>query len=480
MYSWGVDRISEAIRPLAERLRIESRNREYAAHRWSGDEGGLPVLYLEDVSAIPFVSVVPGVEEYQHRARVRAGDGDLFVAVTPPSEGYEAYCRDRLGLGSPEFVLAAGDDHAYAVARACARDPALSHIVERTRQAGGLVIHPYMGIQEVWELAGLVAERTGLPVQVIGPPPPVLWLANDKQRFTELVSRVLSPQWVVETHAANDPAEMARHLVRLADHHRRGGLKRTRCASAMGNAVYDLEAIARLDPDEILDEVRHFLERTEWALDEEVLIVAWEQTDDSPSTQLWIPPPEVGPPVVGGVYEQLLEGDEKIFLGSRPSRLPDAINETLTRSSIEVGIALQSLGYVGRCSFDFIVVEDAGETPQVKFVECNGRWGGTSTPMRLVDRVVEGSRPPYRAQDYMHHDLVGVGFPEILRRIGDELYDPATGHGRYILYNVGPLKRNGKLDVIALGRTPDEAERSLSEDLPRRLGVDRDAPSPGS
>jgi hypothetical protein len=471
MYGWGVNRISEAIRPLAERLRIESRNREYAAQRWGGETGELPVLYLDDVSAIPFVSVVPGVEEYQHRARVRAGDGDLFVAATPPAEGYESYCRDRLRLGSPEFVLADGGDHAYAVARACLREPTISRIVERTRQAGGLVIHPYMAIQEVWELAGVISERSGLPVQVIGPPPPVLWLANDKQRFTELVSRVLSPDWVVETHAANDPAEMARHLVRLAERHRRGGLKRTRCASAMGNAVYDLEAIARLDPDKILEEVRRFLERTEWALDEEVLIVAWEQTNDSPSTQLWIPPSEVGPPVVEGVYEQLLEGDEKIFLGSRPSRLPEVVNESLTRSSIAVGSALQSLGYVGRCSFDFIVVADTPEASQVKFVECNGRWGGTSTPMRLVDRVVEGSRPPYRAQDYMHHDLVGVGFSEIVRRLGDGLYDPSTGQGRYILYNVGPLAAHGKLDVIALGDTQAEAEQALLADFPRLLGL---------
>jgi hypothetical protein len=71
----------------------------------------------------------------------------------------------------------------------------------------------------------------------------------------------------------------------------------------------------------------------------------------------------------------------------------------------------------------------------------------------------------------MHRDLVGVGFPEILDRVGDALYDPATGLGHYVFYNVGPLARNGKLDVIALGRTPDEAEILIKEDLPRRLGL---------
>ena len=69
----------------------------------------------------------------------------------------------------------------------------------------------------------------------------------------------------------------------------------------------------------------------------------------------------------------------------------------------------------------------------------------------------------YRAQDYMNRQLVGASFPEILQRVGDALYDPATAEGRFVFYNVSPLARTGKLDVVAFGRTPEE--------LPRRLGL---------
>jgi hypothetical protein len=348
---------------------------------------------------------------------------------------------------------------------------AYDRIVERARQAGGLIVHPYMAIESVWALAASVAKSAGVGVEVIGPPPPVLWVANDKSLFSKVVRRVLSDDWLVETHTSNDPAAMAEHLRKLAERHSTGGLKRTRCASAMGNAVYDLGAIAAMNSEAIVDEVRKFLERTEWAMDEEVLIVAWERTDDSPSTQLWIPPVGAGRPVVEGVYEQLLEGEEKIFLGSRPSRLPRRVNEMLIEASVPVAVALQEMGYVGRCSFDFILIEDGADRVRAKFMECNGRWGGTSTPMRLLDRLGRDPRPPYRAQDFMHRSLVGVGFPEILERVGDALYDPATGKGHYIFYNVGPLTRSGKLDVIAIGRTVDEAEILLGEDLPHRLGI---------
>jgi len=83
-----------------------------------------------------------------------------------------------------------------------------------------------------------------------------------KKRSARALKRlrlVLGEQWLVETHTAADPVAMAEHLRRMAEHHARVGLKRTRCASAMGNAVYDLEKIARMRPEEIEDEVRRFL-----------------------------------------------------------------------------------------------------------------------------------------------------------------------------------------------------------------------------
>ena len=86
-----------------------------------------------------------------------------------------------------------------------------------------------------------------VPVHVLGPPPPVLWIANDKSALSQVVSAVLSPEWLVETHTASQPAEMARHLLRLARRHQKVGLKRTRCASATGNAVYDLASLGNVD-----------------------------------------------------------------------------------------------------------------------------------------------------------------------------------------------------------------------------------------
>ncbi len=427
-----------------------------------------PTLHLDDVSAIPFLVDIAGVEEYQHRARLRAGDGDLFVAVTPPATGYEEYCRQRLGLGSPELLVAHPVGTPLAVARACTHGQAFERLVACTRESGGLCIHPYMGIEDVWELAGKLRQVTGLPVEVVGPPAEVTWLANDKSAFAALVARTLGPEWLTETGRSRDPSTLAGMLLDLAQRHRRVGLKRTRCASGMGNAVFDADM---LQPERVLTLVLRFLERTEWRGDEEVLVVAWEQAVSSPSTQLWIPEPDDGPPRLDGIYEQILVGEAQVFVGSRPAGLPRPVLDQLTYGAETVARALQEAGYRGRCSFDHLLVGDPEGSFEVRFTECNGRWGGTSTPMSLLDRMLQGPRPPYRAQDFEHEKLVGVGLPEILDRLGDEVYDAQTGRGRYIFYNVGPLAGAGKLDVIALGASQAEAEHAMLVELPRLLGL---------
>jgi hypothetical protein len=239
----------------------------------------------------------------------------------------------------------------------------------------------------------------------------------------------------------------------------------------MGNAIFESSRLADGGRAAIVAGVREFIGRTAWDGSEEILAVAWEMTDHSPSTQLWIPPLGVGDPLLEGIYDQLLVGPRRVFAGSRPSQLPRPALDRIGVAALQVAAALQQVGYTGRCSFDHLLVGDPEGEFALRFVECNGRWGGSSTPMHLVDRLLPGPRPPYRAQDFDRPALIGVSFPEILERVGEEAFDPRTARGRFIFYNVGPLERFGKLDVISLGATQREAEDGLTRRLPELLGV---------
>ncbi|MGB5809444.1 MAG: hypothetical protein WBG86_02865 [Polyangiales bacterium] len=459
-----IERARSAGRGFGHDLGIATEVASFARHRWHQGHSSRPTLQLDDVSGIPFLVDVAGVEEYQHRGRLRTGDGDVYVTVTPAVEGYEAYCRGTLAMGNPEHLIAEPVGPPIAVAQACAAGRTYARLVEIAKASGGFSIHPYMGIEDVWELAARLEVDSRHDVRVLAPPPPVTWVANDKALFDKLVMCVLDRDSLVETRTAHTPEGLAENLVKLATMYRKVGLKRTRCASAMGNAVY-LGAEVR-DAVSAKEAVDAFLARTEWPIGETVLTVAWLDTDLSPSTQLWIPPLGEGEPRLDGIYEQILAGEEKVFVGSRPSTLPDAVHRALTRSALMVGAALQELGYVGRCSFDHLVEGDPTGDFRVVFTECNGRWGGTSMPMSLVDRLLAGPRPAYRAQDVVYPELVGGSFRDLQELVADALFNTETAHGRFIFYNLGPLHTHGKFDVISIGSDPVDAERGVLDILP--------------
>ena len=461
----------DALHAFADQLKLADRLEPFNAHRWSSATPDRPVLHLEDVSAIPFLSEIDRVEEYQHRARVRATTGHLYATVTPPDPAYDQYCADTLHIGRPEWIDVRAADDPLAVTRGCLDKRPFQRLATAAREVHGLTIHPYMSIEDVWVLAERLSDESGSNVAVVGPPPPVTWIANDKALFTELVTLVLGNGWTTETHVTQEPARLVELLGEMAQRHAHVGLKRTRCASAMGNLVLHAPDMDDAGPDGVRTTVTDFLAGTEWPGDEPVLVVAWEDAVSSPSTQWWMPPVEVGPPQLDGIYEQILEGDRKVFVGSRLSQLPTRVHAPLTLAAGQVAAALQFLGYVDRCSFDHLIVGDLDGEFVIRFTECNGRWGGTSTPMHLVDRVVTGPRPPYRAQDFSHPRLAELGFEEILSRAGPAVFDTGRQTGRFIFYNVGPLPDHGKMDVIALGATQAEAERAMLAELPRALGL---------
>ena len=459
-------RIAEAAGLLREHPRVGVDTEAYKAFRPS-QNGTLPSLLLEDFSDIPFLNGVSGIEWYQLRSRTRAGDGDLFASTQAAIAGYEDYNREQLRIGSPTFLRAREADAApLCVADACREDASIFKTLKTVvKDHGGLQLHPYMSSRAVWRLAEELRSQTEGRIEVLGPPPPAVFAANHKGLLDRLARILFGDTSVCRTIKSKDPAELARLAPELADTEK-VVLKMVNYASAMGNQVFPTSELLAGSVEDIEGRIKAFAKKHHWSGNEEMLLIEWRiDSSESPSAQLWIPPLGEGSPRADGVFEQLLEGDRCVFQGSLPSSLPHEMQERISRMSVMASRVFQELGYAGRCSFDFIL---CGDEP--KFVECNGRWGGTSIPMALLERILGRANVPfYRARDYVDPKLAGRPFPEVLARLKDSAFDARTGKGHFILYNVGCLKDFGKFDVIAMGADRDEATRRLEEELPDLL-----------
>jgi hypothetical protein len=417
---------------------------------------------------------------YGSRAFARARAGDLVASHCVNVDGRMNYLETRLGFGRPRHVVVAERPGAATnLYAAMIDDPqVLRAIGAWARERGGpTLLHPYMGDVWAWRLAAALDQVCEATVAVLAPAPALTRLINDRLWFAELVRLVLGPELALVSHAASSVAEIVQRMLALAESSASIAVHLSNSATGAGLARFVTEDTRRLD---LLDErLATWTAALGWNPScPAISVERWEpDVLASPSVQTWIPSPIEGAPIIDGIFDQRFDPrDPAVFVGSRPTTMPASIVESIVAHTDRLCRVLQQLGYVGRCSFDTIVCGPNVQASTLRFVECNGRWGGTSTPMALVNRVLgdERGQPGFAAWSARSLAVrTSVSFADFVDALTDVLYDRSTRKGWALLNNIGCLETIGSLDVITLGDNQAEAEERqqlLDALLHERLG----------
>jgi hypothetical protein len=425
-------------------------------------------VHIEDLSSIPRIAELPGAVGLQLRARLRASAGDLVLATQAPPLQYEEYNVEDLELGRVRWLLV--EDGGIEVARSAWRDRScFGELVELVRRRP-IHIHPYIACDEVWELAARLSHASGTLVPVLGPPPALCAYVNNKIHFTHLVELLLGSDAVVEHEVASSLDSIVQKVREFAQRYPRVAIKRPCCTSALGNLVIDSCSVENTSLAELTLRLDGMLREMKWDGSEWVLITRWEdRVLSSPSVQLWLDP-ESGVHCEGIFHQRFAAEHEGRFEAAVPATFPVEIERRLRMQSVAVATVLLRLGYVGRCSFDLLIVGDSLESAALRFVDCNGRWGAVSTPMALLNRLLgDHQRVAYAIGDCTIPELVTATFQDLRGMLNGDLYRPSRGTGNLILYNVGLLTGSGKFSLVTLGETQASAEELLQNHLPRAL-----------
>ncbi len=434
------------------------------------DPAAGPVLCIDDMSAIRIPPRLEEVSFVMDRARLRAGSGDTVAVLGDPGEGYEEYCRTYLGLESCSWLRPRRPEDGRNLARACWQDSEAFAWLAQAVETGQLTaIHPYMGSPDVWELSVRLSRAAGRFVPVLAPPPALSLWANNKVDFASTVSRLFGEEWILPASPASSLAGIASAARFWAPRSRRLGIKLPDSAGGRGNLVLPVDRLEWRSDDALRKELRSLLHDIGWRAGVAALVGPWlKDVACTPSAQLWIP--GEGPPVVEGIYVQMLKGEFGEFVGSRPADFSPALSNEIAQRSWLLGRLYQRLGYVGRCSFDLIIQGRDAESGRIFFVECNGRWGGTSIPMTLLNRLWgDCLRRPHLLRTVDLEGLDRLRLHDLLDRFKPELFDVRTGRGRVILFNPSRIKERSGIEVIASGRDLREAQDFLESEFPESL-----------
>ena len=418
-----------------------------------------PCLFIEDHYAIRLFEVL-GNQAYSYRILLLAGASDRVAIGGRRCPAFERYCVETLGLGRAEILEPATSTRADSLASRCARDPALmKDLAARTRRQGGISIVPYMGSGGVWALAGDLAAQAGTPVHVCAPPPRLTRRVNDKIWFSECVDRLIGKEAIPSLWAASGSAMLAARVAKLSRDHASLVVKLPDSASSKGNFVLDAASVAGRPLRELRQYLMALIRRMGWQGDVPVLVSAWEQPVlVSPSIHLWIPKVHSGDPIVEAIFDQQLGAISRAFSGAAPTNLPAYWQHRLAREAVLLGVLFQHLGYVGRCSFDAILVGSELDGAALHWIECNGRWGGVSVPVTLAARLFGDwrERPFVIAEESglkgSSHDL-----NEVLARLKDELFTAEGRQAGAVILSPSPLEMGTGYEIMVFDDSIDRA-----------------------
>jgi hypothetical protein len=193
----------------------------------------------------------------------------------------------------------------------------------------------------------------------------------------------------------------------------------------------------------------------------------------SPSCQADIRPD--GSVVVLATHEQVLGGaSNQVYLGCRFPADP-GYAPLLARHTRAIGKRLAAAGALGRFAVDFVAASPGDGSWDVYAIEVNLRKGGTTHPYATLRSLVagaydadagrylaegDGSERAYSATDNLvdprWQGLAPDAVIRAVREAGLE-FSHATGTGA-ILYMLSGLAIDGRLGVVAMARTPAEAD----------------------
>ncbi len=428
---------------------------------------GAPALLFEDHSEIN-LSTSLREEAFRYRSRLLAGDGDLVLIGGRRHAAFEQYCRDVVGLGDPVIVTVPPRSRgslSSLAARCAASERAFNMILEIARDAGRINLIPYLGTGSVWKLAGQIGAATGARVRVAASPPRLAQRVNDKLWFDQRVVEVIGKDARPPNFHAFGPAAVAGRIAQIARRSERVVVKVPDSAGSAGNIVLDSASVRRLPLSRIRNQILKLLRARGWSLQFPLLVGVWDcEVLSSPSVQVWVPLAEQGLPVIEGLFEQLVCGAEGQFIGATAIQLAEPLRQRLATEAMQLACLFQKLGYFGRCSFDAIITGRDWRSADVRWIECNGRWGGTSIPMTLANRLTgDWTQREMMIIQRLELKMNRYEFPAALELLEAVLYRHDGDGTGVIITNPEQLEQGSGLHMLLLGRDRSHAQQQLAQ-----------------
>jgi len=409
----------------------------------------------------------------EYRMSLLAREGDIFLVRGGQNKSFDRYRSEYLSVGTLNVVEIPDSKPGVPISvdtNSQQFKTILSAVRSAVKSGECLTLVPYIGMDSIWLLASALAREVKTEVRVAAPPPRLTRRVNDKLWFADRVVQVLGEQSVPPVRRAYGPAAMTGLVQDFANKFDQVVVKVTDSAGSFGNVKLASADLLRLSTEVVQSRLLSELHSRGWHDQFPLMVEVWDSAVlSSPSIQIWIPEPLAGAPIVEGIFDQSISTDNDRFVGATVACMPEQWEHRLVDESTQLAYLLQRLGYFGRVSFDTVIAGNNYDDAQLHWIECNGRWGGVSIPMTLLNRLLGD----YRNKQFIivqnaHTGGVVTPFEQVVTCLRDLLFKQGINQSGIVL----PVPDSGQSNIltsyIAIADDLNDAEK-LVYDVDRRI-----------
>lgn len=409
--------------------------------------------------------IQPHYDCYFPRAFLRSKEGDIILGVDSISKTYKEYLRLYLDWDEVHYLElqpALKNEKSALFLSLLSDFNAHKKILNFfQKEKRDLILHPALGNIYAWESARLLKELGCKNIKVLAPLPKVTSLFNNKDFFCTIIGELLGKDHIIECKIANSVLELFKNIRIMAAYSNRIAVRIPHLGGGVGQVMLTKDDMLLKGSFE--KKVFEWMDKIGQIPTEEMpfQITRWEDhVLASPAVNIWIPPEINADPIIEGVFEQWFwPKDPFSFSGSHVSQLPKNLIAKIEHQAYQIACLLKKMHYIGQCGLDAIICGPSLNHASIKFVECNGRWGGSSNTMNFMNRIFgDYSKQPYAARQWQKPKECELEIDELFNLLDDILYQPSKNpHGWAIISGIGFFSFKGVIDLITIGSSYEEA-----------------------
>lgn len=401
------------------------------------------------------IEVVPGLLDFDQRGLVRLDKGDIIITKNLVEQDYLNYLEE-LGWnfsGCSFLNPATTKDYIY---NTIFYDKDVIAKIKGVEDYEDYYLDTYNTTLEEEKFA----EKTRIPIYANCK---LSQLHGTKSGFRKL-ARKLGLKVVDGFEGINDIKNLKRSLENLfADGKSEAVIKIDEGISGAGTTKIRSSKYKNLSPHQRLELLNKSLYKVKQTQPHSgVVVEKWlPNIIASPSVQIEVYPNKTWKIV--SMHEQLLEGDERWYVGCRYPQvsLSKVGLKSVLSDTAKFTEFLISKNFIGFFGLDLIITDSS----EIFWIEANMRKTGTFYPRVIAEKLNDGSSKGafYIAADFTAPKFKGISFSDVRKEFSQLLYPIDKKLNGIVFYNIGPLKEAGRFDLVCFGHDQKSAQAIYKE-----------------